>query len=275
MQSCGPWNTFRSYLLGCSFTVRTDNSATSFLKQATQPKLQRWAVALSEYTYTVKHRPGKLHSHVDALSRLPVEGERQEGYDLDVPNATLAAFLCGEVMARHASLPFVDWVSACLQDSECALLRGYVMGKEADRAMPQWFRGMSAQERRRFMVQHPYVIFRGFPPRDRPRWFVPERLRRSVVAAYHRGAQGAHLGVTKMTKQLQCHFYWPNMVSTVRGCVRACKRCQRVKAALPISKASRLLSRAAIWSTVAFDFFGPLPRTQQWQLVYVGQYRPL
>ena len=264
-------NTFRSYLLGCSFTVRTDNSATSFLKQATQPKLQRWAVALSEYTYTVKHRPGKLHSHVDALSRLPVEGERQEDYDLDVPNATLAAFLCGEVVACHNSLPSVDWVSACSQDSECALLRGYVLGKEADRAMPQWFRCMSSQERSRFVVQHPYIIFRGFPPRDRPRWFVPERLRRSVVAAYHRGAHGAHLGVAKMTRQLQCHFYWPNMADTVRGCVRACERCQRVKAAPPIQKASRLLNRAAIWSTVAFDFFGPLPRTQRGNLyILVG-----
>ena len=86
-------STFRSYLLGKHFVVRTDNSAAATLKLAKQPKLQRWAVALSEYTYTVKHRPGKLHSHVDALSRLPVEGERQEGNDLDVPNATLAAFL--------------------------------------------------------------------------------------------------------------------------------------------------------------------------------------
>ena len=63
--------TFRPYLLGHPFLVRTDNSATSFLRKATQPKLQRWAMALSEYEYTVQHRPGKLHSHVDALSRLP------------------------------------------------------------------------------------------------------------------------------------------------------------------------------------------------------------
>ena len=82
-------NVFRPYLLGRSFTVRTDNSATSFLKQARQPKLQRWAVALSEYDYVVKHRPGKLHSHVDALSRLPVEGTREEQYDLEVPNAVM------------------------------------------------------------------------------------------------------------------------------------------------------------------------------------------
>ena len=256
-------NVFRSYLLGRPFTVRTDNSATSFLKQARQPKLQRWAVALSEYSYTVQHRPGKLHSHVDALSRLPVEGERESRYDLEVPNVVMSAFLAGEVVARHASLPSVDWATACAQDDECVFLRGYVSGVDTGRPMPQWFRNMSNQERARFLVQRPYVVFRGFPPRDRPRWFVPERLRRAVVAAYHRGAQGAHLGISKMTRQLTCHFYWPNMVSTVKSCVRACERCQRVKAAPRIAKASRLLNRAALWSTVAFDFFGPLPRTQR------------
>ena len=167
------------------------------------------------------------------------------------------------MVARHASLPSIDWESECQRDEECAFLRAFVAGAEVKPPMPQWFRGMSLQERGRFFVQHPYVIFRGFPPRDRPRWFVPERLRRSVVAAYHRGAQGAHLGVSKMTRQLACHFYWPNMVATVRGCVRACERCQRAKTAPQIAKASRLLNRAALWSTVAFDFFGPLPRTQR------------
>ena len=256
-------NTFRSYLLGRPFTVRTDNSATSFLKQAKQPKLQRWAVALFEYTYEVQHRPGKLHSHVDALSRLPVEGERESGYDLDVPNAVMSAFLAGEVVARHGTLPSIDWVSACLEDEECTFLRLFVAGKDGGKQMPQWFKNMSEQEKGRFIVQHPYVVFRGFPPRDRPRWFVPQRLRRALVAAYHRGAQGAHLGVSKMSQQLANHFYWPGMVMTVRSCVRACERCQRTKAAPQVVKASRLLNRATMWSTVAFDFFGPLPRTQR------------
>ena len=34
--------------------------------------LHRWSAALEEYDFTVRHRPGKVHSHVDGLSRLPV-----------------------------------------------------------------------------------------------------------------------------------------------------------------------------------------------------------
>ena len=61
------------------------------------------------------------------------------------------------------------------------------------------------------------------------------------------------------------------MADAVRAGVRACERCQRAKAAPRIAKAGRLLNRAAMWTTVAFDFFGPLPRTQRGNLyVLVG-----
>ena len=34
--------------------------------------LHRWSAALEEYDFTVRHRPGKVQTHVDRLSRLPV-----------------------------------------------------------------------------------------------------------------------------------------------------------------------------------------------------------
>ena len=35
--------------------------------------LHRWSAALEEYDFTVKHSPGKSQTHVDGLSRLPVD----------------------------------------------------------------------------------------------------------------------------------------------------------------------------------------------------------
>ena len=35
--------------------------------------LHRWSAVLEEYDFTVKHRPGKSQTHVDGLSRLPVD----------------------------------------------------------------------------------------------------------------------------------------------------------------------------------------------------------
>ena len=34
--------------------------------------LHRWSAVLEEYDFTVHHRPGKVQTHVDGLSRLPV-----------------------------------------------------------------------------------------------------------------------------------------------------------------------------------------------------------
>ena len=56
------------------FEVYTDHYALQWLKtMRTGSALQRWSAALEEYDFTVKHRPGKTQTHVDGLSRLPVD----------------------------------------------------------------------------------------------------------------------------------------------------------------------------------------------------------
>ena len=46
--------------------------------------LHRWSAVLEEYDFTVKHRPGKLQTHVDGLSRLPVDPPPPEDAILQV-----------------------------------------------------------------------------------------------------------------------------------------------------------------------------------------------
>ena len=65
---------FRPYLMAMPFEVFTDHYALQWLK--TMPMgsalLHRWSAALEEYDFTVHHRPGKVQTHVDGLSRLTV-----------------------------------------------------------------------------------------------------------------------------------------------------------------------------------------------------------
>ena len=46
--------------------------------------LHPWSAALEEYDFTVKHRPGKVQTHVDGLSRLPVDPPPPEDAILQV-----------------------------------------------------------------------------------------------------------------------------------------------------------------------------------------------
>ena len=65
---------FRPYLMAMPFEVFTDHYALQWLKtmRTGSALLHHWSAALEEYDFTVRHRPGKVQTHVDGLSRLPV-----------------------------------------------------------------------------------------------------------------------------------------------------------------------------------------------------------
>jgi len=64
---------FRRYLLGRSFTVRTDHTALQWLRRTPEPigQQRRWLEILEEFNFTVENRAGKKHENADALSRRP------------------------------------------------------------------------------------------------------------------------------------------------------------------------------------------------------------
>lgn len=62
---------FRPYIDGVPFTVVTDHSSLRWLQNLKEPhgKLARWAVRLQAFDITFVHRPGRLMTVPDALSR--------------------------------------------------------------------------------------------------------------------------------------------------------------------------------------------------------------
>ncbi len=65
---------FEPYLIDSHFTIVTDHSALKYLmeKKLENRRLMRWAMKLSEFTFTIEHRPGKDHADADTLSRNPL-----------------------------------------------------------------------------------------------------------------------------------------------------------------------------------------------------------
>ena len=135
---------------------------------------------------------------------------------------------------QHTSLQALDWPLARKQDREFQGLRACLQapGGDFDKA-PAWFRAMPAQQRARFLVDGENIIYRGFPPRTRARWLVPQGLRQAVVASLHKGACGAHMGVTKTMAALSLRFFWPRMIDAVKTFIKRCERCQRAKSGTP------------------------------------------
>ena len=69
---------FHNYIYGRQFTIESDHQPLSFMfgeSKGTSPmassRIQRWALTLSAYHYTIRYKAGSTLSNVDALSRLP------------------------------------------------------------------------------------------------------------------------------------------------------------------------------------------------------------
>ena len=60
--------------------MHTDNQAIAWARKQTKNALMaRWNMELCEYSFEIKHRPGKSNSHCDALSRRPLQSEAPYG----------------------------------------------------------------------------------------------------------------------------------------------------------------------------------------------------
>ena len=69
---------FHHYLYGVHFTIQSDHQPLSFLFSElkgipvmTSSRIQRWALTLSAYHYSIRYKAGKKLNNADALSRLP------------------------------------------------------------------------------------------------------------------------------------------------------------------------------------------------------------
>jgi len=62
---------YHQYLAGRPFVIVTDHVSLTYLNslKAGRDRLQRWAIHLQGYTFTVKYKPGKKLTHADGLSR--------------------------------------------------------------------------------------------------------------------------------------------------------------------------------------------------------------
>ena len=70
---------FHQYLFGRPFTITSDHKPLQhLLKESTavpamaSARMQRWALLLSGYDYTINYKPGEAHANADSLSRLPL-----------------------------------------------------------------------------------------------------------------------------------------------------------------------------------------------------------
>ena len=120
---------FHQYLYGHRFTIFSDHKPLKYLFSESRPvpvlasaRIQRWALTLSTYEYTIEYRPGTKIANADALSRLPQETQHipipvpgdikcliQQLSDCIVTAAQIAAWTVKDVVLSRVHFILHGW----------------------------------------------------------------------------------------------------------------------------------------------------------------------
>ena len=235
---------FHSYLFGHHFTLYTDHkplltlfSEHQAVSSQASARIQRWALTLAMYEYTLVFRSTTDHSNADAMSRLPLP-EKPDHTPIPVELVLLAETLEeAPITATHIRLwtrrnPVLSQVLQCIQS-------GWPASCSQD-LKPFWFR------RTELSVQDGCILWGS-------RIVIPEPGRERILQELHDG----HPGISRMKSLARSFMWWPNMDQEIERMVKSCTECQVHCSAPPVAPLHPWKWPTHPWSRLHLDFAGP------------------
>ena len=205
---------FHSYLYGHKFILQTDHqplttlfSETKNVPSQVSSRIQRWALLLQSYEYSVIFQSTSKHSNADAMSRLPLP---DKPVSTPVP-AELVLMIEKSDDAPISSTQIASWTKTDLVLSKVFqyILLGWPRKVDSE-FTPYW-------NRRLELSTHAGCILWGV------RVIVPPQGRSAVLAELH----GGHPWITRMKALARHLVWWPKLDNDVE---KHCDDCQQNRA---------------------------------------------
>ncbi|RVW25255.1 Transposon Tf2-2 polyprotein [Vitis vinifera] len=217
--------TWRHYLLGSHFIVKTDNVATSYFQtqKKLSPKQARWQDFLAEFDYTLEYKPGSANHVADALSR-------------KVELASMTSQPQGDI---------IDLLREGLQHDPVA--KSLIALAHEGKTKRFWVEdGLLYTKGRRLYV---------------PKW---GNIRRNLIKECHDTKWAGHPGQRRTRALLESAYYWPQIRDEVEAYVRTCLVCQqdKVEQRQPRGLLEPLPVAERPWDNVTMDFIIGLPKSE-------------
>lgn len=245
---------FREYLLGNQFTLVTDHkplirlfSPDKTIPPLAAARIQRWALLLGSYKYSIQYKPGKDVIVADALSRLPV----QMPHDDKTRKSMLKDEREYVLLADHLDNGLVS------SRDLAALTARDVMLKPVMRYIREgWPRKLpSTQEALRPLFQKKDeltcshgIVYWGH------RAVIPTAARKSMLQLLH----DTHQGMTAMKNLARALFWFPGLDKEIDNIVHACSVCQQNSSMPRAEEPVPWPDTCERWSRIHVDFAGPL-----------------
>jgi len=228
--------TWRHYLLGSKFIIKTDNVATSYFQTQKKltPKQARWQDFLAEFDYVMEYKPGRANLVADGLSR------KSELDDISQPQSNL------QDRIKH--------------------------GLQRDTLAQTIIQLIKEGTTHRFWEEDGLILTQGkriyFPSYD--------NLRREVMKECHDSKWAGHPGVHRTLALVSESYYWPHLKDAVEASVKTCLMCEQdmVEQSAPAGLLESLPIPKPPWESISMDFIVGLPTSEgyNWVLVIVGRY---
>lgn len=254
-------STWRHYLSGSKFTVRTDHKSLQFFK--TQPQLSgrqsRWKDVISNFDFDIEYVDGKSNVVADGLSRRLDHQSSSQLLCLSIFAATSDSVTDSSRVASSFSPVPSRIHSGSRLSATSSLLVDIHTSHGND---PEYVRLL----KKRHASTDPIKVVRSYLYYGDGRLYIPndEALKTKILQECHDSPLAGHLGTDKTLEQVKRRFYWPGMDKDIEAYVISCDACQRNK---PSQRATMgLMQPLPIpdrpWQQVSMDLITQLPRSR-------------
>ena len=241
---------FRHYLIGKEFEVITDAHSLQWLLNIKDPnsRLARWGLRLQEYDFSVKHRPGKVHGNVDALSRLH---QVNNAITMDQLQEEVGRVnLRDQQMNDKALEPIISYLSSAKLPDDTGVAAKVV-----------------AMASNMYLSEEGVLYKLWWPARERPnsstrkQLVIPEGMRESIMKQAHDEVLACHQSADRTYERVRDSCWWPNMYKDVHSWVRTCPTCQLYAEPKGENYPMQTIMVSKPFQILSIDIVGPLPIT--------------
>ncbi|KAG1119462.1 hypothetical protein G6F61_009915 [Rhizopus arrhizus] len=224
---------FRKYLIDKEFHLYTDNSAVRWLLKKSDPssRLQRWIIAVQEFSYCVHHLPGKTNIVADVLSRYPPNNSVDASTDTEESMFVIEIDVDYE---KYLEEVFLYLVTADQQVDKKIKNRSLKYVVVENKLYRKIGRGSEAR----------LVL-------------VPKRGEREAVIKQCHDGHG-HFGCDSTWSRMYVNYWWPSAYQDVKDYVSTCYQCQ-INSSVPPRYAPGKIDVFHLFERFGLDYVGPLP----------------
>ena len=259
---------FRHYLLGTKVILRTDHHSLKWLKTFKRPEgiLAHWLETLAEYDYSIEHRPGRLHSNADALSRQRCKqcwGKIANSLWIDECDRAEEVISPLSINALSLLPEFSLTEIAKKQAKDSEIGDAYRVLEECLDLSADELYALPLESRQILSLRPEIYLHEGVMVKardDKLRLVVPVDIRHQQFDMAHAGPTAAHLGLARIIQQLKEYYFWPGLNRDVRLWYKQCMQCARSRGppVRPHGELRKIVATAPM-DLVTIDILSGLP----------------